>query len=170
MGGGDGGWLTGAGEKASRENTPETSKGCSGACAREVGAAVVANDDREWREGGSRDGRLGSGVEPTKCPTHLLHHDSAESTAGGASETFGMESTTQKTVSSKFLRCSDVVNLLCASPRPFVPKRSSTLLGRDSQTDIYLRPVSHKAVWLRLKVRPPVFEGVEREYGLTFPL
>ena len=174
MGGGDGGWLTGAGEEESGESTPETSKGCSGACAREVGAAVVANDDREWREGGSRDGRLGSGVEPTKCPTHLLHHDSAESTAGGASETFGMDSTTQKTVSSKFLRCSDVVNLPGASPRPFVPKRSSTLLGRDSQTGsnstICLRPVSHKAVWLRLKVRTPVFEDVEHESDLTFAL
>ena len=53
-----------------------------------------------------------------------------------------------------------------------MPKRSSTLLGRDSQTGpnptIYLRPVSHKAVWLRLKVRTPVFEGVEYESDLTF--
>ena len=170
MGGGDGGWLTGAGEKASGENTPETSKGCSGACARGVGAAVVANDGREWREGGGGDGRLGTGVEPTKCPTHLLHHDSAESTAGGASETFGMDSTTQKTVSSKFLHRLGVGNLPGASPRPSVPNHSSTLLGRDSQTGIYLRPVSHKAVWLHLKVRAPVFEGVEHESDLAFSL
>ena len=71
----------------------------SGACARAVGAAVVANEGREWREGAGQDGRLGTEVEPSKCPTHLLHHDSAESVAGGASETLGMESTTQKTVS-----------------------------------------------------------------------
>ena len=49
-----------------------------------------------------------------------------------------------------------------------MPKRSSTLLRRDSQTGIYLRPVSHKAVWLRLKVRAPVFEGVEHESDLVF--
>ena len=97
--GGDGGWLTGAGKKVSEGNTPETSKGCSGACARAVGTAVVANDGREWWEGGGRDGRLGTEIEPSKCPTLLLHHDSAESIAGGASETLGMESTTQKTVS-----------------------------------------------------------------------
>ena len=172
MGDGDGGWLTGAGEEASRENTPETSKGCSGACARAVGAAVVANDGREWREGGGRGGRLGTEVEPPKCPTHLQHHDSAESIAGGASETFGMDSTTMKTVSSKFVCCSDVGNLPGASPRPFVPKRSTTLLGRDSQTGsnstIYLCPVSHKTVWLHLKVRTPVFEGAEHESELVF--
>ena len=104
----------------------------------------------------------------SQLPTLLEQHDSAESTAGGASETFGMDSTTKTTVSSKFLRCSDVVNLPGASPRPFVPKRSSTLLGRDSQTGIYLRPVSHKAVWLRLEVRTPVFEGVEHESDLVF--
>ena len=165
MGDGDGGWLTGAGEEASTENTPETSKGCSGACARAVGAA---NDGCKWREGGGRDGRLGTEVEPTKCPTLLPHHDSAESTAGGASETLWMDSTTMKTVSSKFLCCSDVGHLPGASPRPFVPKRSSTLLGRDSQTNIYLCTVSYKAVWLRLEVRTPVFEGVEHESDLVF--
>ena len=173
MGSGDGGRLTDAGKKVSEENTPETSKGCSGACARAVGAAVVANDGREWREGAGRGGRLGTEIEPTKCPTHLLHHDSAESTAGGASETFGMDSTSTKTVSSKFVRCSDVGNLPGASPRPFVPKRSSTLLGRDSQltgsnSTIYLCPVSHKAVRLCLKVRTPVFEGVEHDSDLLF--
>ena len=53
-----------------------------------------------------------------------------------------------------------------------MPKRSSTLLGRDSQTGYnstsYLRPVSYKAVWLRLKVRTPVLEGVEYESDFTF--
>ena len=46
------------------------------------------------------------------------------------------------------------------------------LLERDSQTGsnstIYLRPVSHKAVWLHLKVRTPVFEGAEHESELVF--
>ena len=99
MGGGDDGWLTGAREKTSEENAPDTSRGCSGACARAVRAVVVANDGREWREGAGRGGRLGPEVEPSKCPTLLEQHDSAESTAGGASETFGMDSTTKKTVS-----------------------------------------------------------------------
>ena len=81
-----------------------------------------------------------------------------------------MDSTTQKTVSSKFLHRLGVGNIPGASPRPSVPNRSSTLLGRDSQTGIYLRPVSHKAVWLRLKVRAPVFEGVEHESDLAFSL
>ena len=166
--GGDGDERASAGQKTSAERAPETSCGCPGACARAVGAAVVANEGREWREGAGQDGRLGTEVEPSKCPTLPLHHDSAESIAGGASETLGMESATQKTVSHQFLRCSDAGNLPGASPRPFVPKRSSTLLGRDSQTDIYLRPVSYKAVWLRLKVRTPVFEGVEHEYDFTF--
>ena len=79
-----------------------------------------------------------------------------------------MDSTTRKMVSRQFLRYFYVGNLPCGSPRPFVPKRSSTLLGRDSQTGIYLRPVSYKAVWLHLKVRTPVFEGVEHESDLVF--
>ena len=126
-------------------------------------------------DGGRQQVEVGALVAKSNqrpLPTLLEQHDSAESTAGGASETFGMDSTTQKTVRSKFLRCSDVGNLPGASPKPFVPKRSSTLLGRDSQTGsnstIYLCPVSHKAVWLHLKVRSPVFEGVEHESDPVF--
>ena len=131
-------------------------------------AAVVANGGRWWWYGGGRSGRLGPKSNQRPLPTPPDQHDSMESTAGGASESFGIESTTQKTVSRQFVRCSDVCNLPGASPRPFVPKRSSTLLGRDSQTDIYLCPVSYKAVWLRLEVRTPVFEGVEHESDLVF--
>ena len=42
----------GCGGETSEENTPDTSRGCSGACARAVRAVVVANNGREWREGG----------------------------------------------------------------------------------------------------------------------
>ena len=58
-----------------------------------------------------------------------------------------------------------VTEAVCAKPLEH-------LLERDPQTGsnstIRLRPIGHKAVWLRLKVRTPVFEGVEHESDITF--
>ena len=143
---------------------------------------VLVHVRGQWRPPLSQTAAVGGGMEEDEVgalapksnqrplPTPPEQQDSMELTAGGASESFGIESTTKKTVSRQFVRWSDVWNLPGASPRPSVPNRSSTLLGRDSQTGIYLRPVSHKAVWLRLKVRAPVFEGVEHESDLAFSL
>ena len=51
-------------------------------------------------------------------------------------------------------------------------RRLRHFLERGSQTasnsTIHLRPVRHKAVWTRLKVRTPVFEGVEHESDIIF--
>ena len=49
--GGDGDERVSAGQKTSAEHAPETSCGCPGACARAVGAAVVANGGRWWALG-----------------------------------------------------------------------------------------------------------------------
>ena len=78
--------------------------------------------------GGMQEGAMGakgSNLNQRPLPTPPEQQDSMESTAGGASESFGIESTTQKTVSRQFVRCSDVWNLPGASPRRFEPNRSS---------------------------------------------
>ena len=58
-------------------------------------------------------------------PTLPEQYDSDESTAGGASEWFGMDLATEKTVSGKFIRYSDGWDLPGVCPRPFEPNRSS---------------------------------------------
>ena len=57
------------------------------------------------------------------CPPE--QHDSVESTAGGASEKFGIESAHQKMVSCALPPCSDEWNVPGATPRLFAPNRSS---------------------------------------------
>ena len=89
----------GAWEKASRIHAPETSYECSGVRAGAVEAAIVANSGCRWRYGGQVSGHQVREVEPTLTPMLLEQHDSAESTAGGASERFEIKYTTKKTVS-----------------------------------------------------------------------
>ena len=111
--GGDSGTLAGACEKTSGVHAPETSYRCPGACARAVEAAVVANGGRWWGTG-MQEGAVGAkGWKLNQRPLSTLpeQYDSDESTAGGASEWFRMDSATEKTVGSKFIRCMDAWNL-----------------------------------------------------------
>ena len=65
-------------------------------------------------DGGGQQVELGALAPKSNqrpLPTPPEQHDSVESAAGGASEKFGMDSTTQKTVSGKSIRCLDVWNV-----------------------------------------------------------
>ena len=131
-----------------------------------MAAVVVANDGRGWWYEAAQGGRLGPEVQPSPLPTLLEQHDSAESSAGGASEWFGMDSTYTKTVSSKFTWCSNVWISPGASPRPFEPNRLSNCSSAARKP--CLRLVRHKAIWPQLKVRTPVYEDPESGYDIIF--
>ena len=64
--------------------------------------------------GGMQEGAVGAKgwkLNQRPLPTLPEQYDSDESTAGGASEWFGMDLATEKTVGGKFIRCMDVWNL-----------------------------------------------------------
>ena len=64
--------------------------------------------------GGMQEGAVGAKgwkLNQRPLPTLTEQYDSDESTAGGASEWFGMDLATEKTVGGKFIRYTDVWNL-----------------------------------------------------------
>ena len=73
---------------------------------------------------GMQEGAMGTKgwkLNQRPLPTLPEQYDSGASTAGGASEWFGMDLATEKKVGGKFIRCTDIWHLPDVLPKPSEP-------------------------------------------------